>query len=330
MAGRVTIKSIARDLGVSHMTVSRALSGSDKVRPDTRDAIVEHAARLGYVRSAAASAIRGGRSGIVGLLLPTLANEFYSRYADSLARRVNSQNRQVIIHLTTDEPSLEYQAIQKLREVQAEAVVMVPVPDPLPGTPDGLASMQIIQLIRTRTEADAVAVAGIDDADAIHQAVVHLAERGHTRIGFIGGSTELSSGYNRYHAYREGMQSRGLPVSSEFVRTSSPSFAQGASHALDLAKRNASALICAGFEISNGALNALLKQGVTLGEDIAFIGYGDPSAYRWIQGGVSTIRIPVLPLAAATAELLNQTDSKENPPVTEQRHLTAELIIRSS
>ena len=69
MAQRVTIKSIAQDLGISHMTVSRALSNHPSVREETRKTVLERAAELGYVRSAAASAMRGDATGIVGLLL---------------------------------------------------------------------------------------------------------------------------------------------------------------------------------------------------------------------------------------------------------------------
>ena len=82
---RVTIKSIARDLGLSHMTVSRALSGHGNVHPDTRDKVLARAREVGYVRSSAANAMRGDPTGIVGLLLPNIVNEFYARFANTLA-----------------------------------------------------------------------------------------------------------------------------------------------------------------------------------------------------------------------------------------------------
>ena len=80
MSNRVTIKSIAKDLGISHMTVSRALSDNPKVKAETRTAVILRAQELGYVKSGAAKAMRGDQTTIVGLLLPNLANEFYARH----------------------------------------------------------------------------------------------------------------------------------------------------------------------------------------------------------------------------------------------------------
>ena len=73
---RVTIKSIAKDLGISHMTVSRALSNHPNVLQETRDAVQKRARELGYVKSAAAKAMRGDDTRIVGLLLPNILNDF--------------------------------------------------------------------------------------------------------------------------------------------------------------------------------------------------------------------------------------------------------------
>lgn len=330
MSDRVTIKSIARDLGISHMTVSRALSGSPNVRKDTRVAVIAHAAQLGYVKSAAANAIRGRHTGIVGLLLPNLTNEFYAHFADCLAQYCDRQERQLIIHLTNDEIERERQAVFKLREVQAETVIMVPTPVSLPADEDYLGDMQVIQLIRTRPEKKDVAIASVDDGVAFADAVRHLAQGGHTRIGFIGGSKKLSSGSKRLEAFLNGLQASGLAPDSELILTGNPSYAMGYAHVLGLVEQRATAVICGGFEISNGALNGLLKNGLELPADISFIGYGDPSYYQWIQSGISTIRVPVEHLAVATAELINSVDSKSTSGKTEQRCLRADLILRSS
>ncbi len=104
MSNRVTIKSIARDLGISHMTVSRALSDHPNVRPDTRKAVQDHARKVGYVKNAAAKAMRGDGTKIVGLLLPNIVNEFYARFANTLAQSCEDHSLHLIIHLTNDDP----------------------------------------------------------------------------------------------------------------------------------------------------------------------------------------------------------------------------------
>lgn len=330
MSDRVTIKSIAQDLGISHMTVSRALSQHPKVHEKTRQKVLQRAQELGYVKSAAAIAMRGDKAEIVGLLVPNLINEFYARFSNKLAEICDENGWQPIIHVTNDDIARERKAILKLREIQAGAVVLVPAPESLKDEKKYLSDLQIIQLIRRREtilKSDAVLV---DDTAAIIQAVTHLKSLGHTEIAYIGGSTSFSSGRSRQEAFKTGMNQADLTPQSKMMYTDFPSFAMGYKSAESIiGTARATAIICGGFEISNGALNAYLQKGLSIPEDISFIGYGDPSYYRWIGSGISTIKIPVDDLAINTAKILKQKWTGENSDLT-QKTLLAELVIRSS
>lgn len=330
MSNRVTIKSIAQDLGISHMTVSRALSNNPKVRENTRKAVIKHAQELGYVKSVAATTMRGDQTTIVGLLLPNLVNEFYARFANSLATYIEDHGLQLIIHLTNDDINKERESILKLREIQAHAVVMVPAPGLLGDEQKYLKDLQIIQLMRKRELRVPSREALVDDTGAIVQAVQHLASQGHTRIAYIGGEKSLSSGYSRMSAFITGMAAARLVPSADEIITDMPSFLMGhQSVQAIIDDGNVTAIICGGFEISNGALNGCLERGMHLPGDIAFVGYGDPSYYRWMSGGISTIKIEVDSLAAKTTKLLTQRGSANKDGLAQQL-LMAELVIRQS
>lgn len=326
MQKRVTIKSIAQDLGISHMTVSRALSGHPNVQKETRDAIVSRARELGYVRNAAAKAMRGDGTGIVGLLLPNILNDFYARFANTMAQACEVRGRQLIIHLTNDEAEAEAKALERLCEVQAEAVVLVPVPDG--NWPKGLLSSQprVVHLIRQQAGDGPVPAVLVNDGPAIREGVRHLANQGHTKIGYIGADQKLSSGLLRLSAFREGLSQAGVSELPAAVRTGTPSFDLGHDSARELIlSGDVSAIVCGGFEISNGALSALMATPGPASQEIAFIGYGDPSYYAWIQGGISTIRIPVDRMAHRAVELI-VGPSKETPAEVES--YDAELVLR--
>lgn len=330
MAGRVTIKSIAADLGISHMTVSRALSNHPRVKAQTREMVLNHANKLGYVRNIAARAIRGDRTTIVGLLLPNLENEFYARFADALAKLVDGKGLQLIIHLTNDDFDTETRSILKLQEIQPRTVVMVPAP----GDPETeqvyLRDLHIVQLIRKRESLSSHGSVMVADGEALSQAVQHLARHGHTRIGYIGGEPSLSSGASRLAAFLSGIEASGLANHTDDVITGMPSFDLGYRSANKLVERaRISALVCGGFEISSGALHACLERDLRLPRDIAFIGYGDPSYYRWIHGGISTIAIKPDTLAEKAAALIVQDESEEAESSSHQS-LKAELVIRHS
>lgn len=326
MSGRVTIKSIAKDLGISHMTVSRALSNHPNVLKETRDAVKRRANELGYVKSAAAKAMRGDQTQIVGLLLPNIVNEFYARFANALALACEAQSLQLIIHLTGDNIVNEEQALERLHEVQAQGVVMVPTPGQSESENRHLRETSVIQLIRQRDIGRPTPAILVDDKAAIRDAVIHLASHGHGRIAYVGADGGLSSGRTRLSAFRDGLKSAGLSEHPDLIRTDAPSAQMGKAHAREILEHGkATALVCGGFEISNGALNALMDTGIEPSGRFGFVGYGDPSFYAWVGGGISTIRIPVERLAHRAAELLASADYEVSN--TTQRY-AATLIIR--
>lgn len=329
LSSRVTIKSIARELGISHMTVSRALSDHPNVQQQTREKILNRARELGYVKSAAAKAMRGDDTKIVGLLLPNIVNEFYARYANAMALACEQHSFQLIIHLTNDDIELERKALERLKEIQARAVVMVPSPGGGNGANLNLGGMKIIQLIRRRDVAETNDAILVDDDRAIQEAVVHLAKKGHTSIAYIGADSDLSSGRQRLAAYVQGLTKVGFEARESLIHTASPSFEMGRESANDiLDRKEATAMVCGGFEISNGALSALMARRLSPNTDIAFIGYGDPSFYSWLDGGVSTIDVPVEDLAHRAVALVDggKNGEFEEPPGVSK--FSANLTVR--
>lgn len=306
MGNRITIKTLAKDLGISHMTVSRALSNHPNVRSETREIVQKRASELGYVRSVAATAMRGDGTRIVGLLLPNIVNEFYARFANALALQCEENNLHLITHLTNDDETRERLSLQKLRELQADAVILVPAPGQVPLEERYLQDMRVVQLIRTKDIGRQYSQLTVKDTDSIAEAVDHLAEKGHRYIGYIGAHEVLSSGRQRLAAFTSALKRNELDPRADLIRTDAPSFEMGFNNTNTIldSSSNVTALVCGGFEISNGALDACLRRDVKMPDDLAFVGYGDPSFYQWIQGGITTITLPVEDLATQAVELL--------------------------
>lgn len=330
MTKRVTIKSIAEDLGISHMTVSRALSGNPNVHKDTRDRIEKRSRELGYVKNAAARAMRGDATQIVGLLLPNLLNEFYAHFANAMTLVCEQKGFHLIIHVTNDDIFLEMRALDRLREVQAMAVVMVPAPDDSRDEEVNLGGMRVIELIRQRAGLNRHASVLIDDHAAICNAVRYLAHAGHREIAYIGAGSALSSARDRLAAFRKGLVKAGLAENPGLILTDTPSFENGRESAGRLVDtQSTTSIVCGGVEISNGALSALMDRGIQPGRDISLVGYGDPSYYKWISGGLTTVRLPVEELAQiAVAEVVAKQVEAQPGPKQKCHKLNAELIIR--
>lgn len=303
---RVTIKSIARDLGISHMTVSRALSGSEHVNAATRQKICDYAEKMGYVRSSAASAMRGDPTAIVGLLLPNIVNDFYARFANSLSILCAEAGFDLVIHLTGDDIEQEVHCLTRLQALQARVVLRVPAPRSQGQASCPVNGPDLINLIRTVDDEVSMGELMISDDLAIRQAVAHLKNTGRKRIAYIGGGETLSSGRLRLRAFTQGLAENDLEIDDSLVFTGPPGQSVGHEYALailDMDKRP-DALVCGGFEISSGALNACLERDIALPEQLAFVGYGDPAFYQWIAGGVSTISLSEHEVACRAIEMI--------------------------
>jgi DNA-binding LacI/PurR family transcriptional regulator len=301
MTGRVTIKSIAESLGISHMTVSRALSDNPAVRPATRAAVQAQAEAMGYVPSVAARAMRGETWPILGLVLPNLLNEFYARMADALAREGAAAGLHVAIDLTNDDGAREDRALARLAALNPRAVLRVPAPG---ATPRAGGEMTVIDFIRRGADGAAPALL-VDDGAALAEAVDLLVAEGHRRIAYIGADLALSSGAERHRAVAAALARHGLALDPDITHLGRPGFDFGAAaaRAITAARPRATALVTAGVEISNGALDACLDLGLSFPSDLAFTGYGDPAAYRWLAGGITTVSLPVEDLARAAIRL---------------------------
>ena len=324
---RNTIKSIARDLGVSHMTVSRALSGSENVSPETRDKVLNRAREVGYVKSPLAQAMRGASSGVIGLLLPNLLNEFYSRIANEITRLCGQHGLDVTVSLTNDDARQEGRALARLAALQAAAVIVVPAPGQVSIDASSDWKMRRIELVRTSAKPEAEAALLIDDTSSMEAAAERLVSQGRRKIGYIGASEELSSGRARLAAFRNALEKAGAPQDASRWRQVDPSRAMGRNAFHDLWTREGrpDAIVCGGIEVGLGALEACLELQLQLPDDLAFVGYGDPDAFRWLGGGVTTIAFQPEVLATRALELLLRQG-----PMPSSAPVRSELRVRAT
>jgi DNA-binding LacI/PurR family transcriptional regulator len=329
VSAKVTVKTLARQLGISHMTVSRAINNHPNVSADVRERVLKLALDSGYIQSSAAKALRGLKSGTIGLLLPNIVNDFYGRFAQAFGDLCAARRLNLVIHLTSEDPERERQALDQLRGLHADAAIIVPTlaneglaadaPDP---------TMRRLYLVRNPSAPCPAPFVGINDTGAIEEAVAHLVQRGHRAIAFIGPSPALSSGRSRREAFSRAIAAAGLLHNDERTLSGPAAYDHGRSSVCKLLAQELppTAILCGGVEIARGALEQLLEGGVVIGQQMAFIGYGDPAVYHWLNGGISTIRLPTEELARSTFEL----SVSGNPTIDAAVQHRATLIIRRS
>jgi len=217
---RPTIRDVARLAGVSPMTVSRVINGGDSVQPETA-ARVKHAIdQLSYQRNDAARNLRrrGQLTHTIGLLVDDIANPFFSVLARAVEDAARLRNYLVLIGSSQNDLHREREVISAFCSRQADGLIVVPTEDShrfLAKQIDRGTKVVFVDRPAPGLPVDTVLV---DNRPAAQQAVRHLLELGHRRIGYLGDAQDIWPIRERYEGYLAALADFGVPPDTELVR----------------------------------------------------------------------------------------------------------------
>lgn len=323
----VTIKDIADHLGISHSTVSRALSDHPYTNAETKERVRVAAEKLGYVPNAAARSLRGDHGSIIGLVLPDIENELFGITAQTVSHRCLKNGFQMVLAVSEDDPLAEYKHVMALREARAAGIIITPTPGMLDKTRTLLESVPVVQYSRRHPRLSAPSIS-VDGERGVMVATQHLLQLGHRRIGYVGMASNKSTGAERLAGYQKAHRLAGTKVDPALVR-------QGDAHAdfaraaiIDLLQLadTPTALLLGSNAMTVGALRALRQEGLEAPRDVSLICFGDPAWYALWNPGITTIGLPTSEMAEAVAsELMRQL--APGAQVARETHLQIEPIF---
>lgn len=330
----VTIKDIARAVGVSPSTVTRALAGSSRISAATVRRVKECAASLGYVADSSARAMQSGKSTLVGLLMPDIQNNFYATMARTAAEHCRRRGFQLVLSVTEDDPQAEEEQIRALVSARCAGTLIVPTANTHPTSCKLLSSVPTVQLVR-RSDALHAKGFGINDHKALESACGYLLDLGHRKIGLLAGNDDLHTARQRKAGFIDAFRSRGIEPDLTLLLQGSPRAQHGRTAATDLLSRPVapSALIAAGAALTEGMLDATSEHFGTASPTVSLLGFGDNPAFRWWQGGgLSTVSLPLGEITSAACEQLFERIGGKAEGATDDRFTLFEtgLVLRSS
>jgi LacI family transcriptional regulator len=330
----VTILDLARELGISHTTVSRALADHPHISAETKRRVNLVAGRMGYVPNASARTMRGGRSTIVGLVIPDVKNDFYAAIAKIVADALASRAMQLILSVTEDDPERELRELNALREMRPAGVIVVATSRPHAETLSILRSIPSVQLMRFQPDLDLNAVL-VDEESGTLAAARHLLDQGHRKIAYIGGQTELSTGRERLRGFERALKERKLAPADILLGPPRPEFARRAVTSMMTRRGRPTALVLGSAELALGALQGLRALGMEWPRDVSIVGYHDPAWFELVGAGVTTVRLPVEDIALMATNVVlsrseNSEGSKQAGHMPEQVRFAPTLILRGS
>jgi LacI family transcriptional regulator len=331
MPNRVTMADVAREAGVSSMTVSRVINNKGEVCPVTRQRVQEIIERLGYRPSGIARGLATQRTGTLGLVVPDVANPFFSDVARGVEHVAYAEGYNTFLCNTEEDPHRELAVLKSLEEKRVDGLVLCSS-----RLDDGelravVARHPTVVLVNRRLEGDRVRSVLVDDETGGRLATQHLLQAGHRAVGFLAGPTVSHSGRQRAEGYRAALAAAGLPYNPAWVRHCSPVVEGGQEAARELltAHSELTALVCYNDLVAVGALQACADLGRQVPGDVAVVGYDDIPLSALVTPPLTTCRVPRYELGVqAVRLLLDQIDGC--PDECDEIVLRPELTVRAS
>lgn len=296
----ITARDIATELGIAVSTVGRALADDPRISDGTKAKVRKVADRLGYVGNNPARIMRGGSSKLIGLMIPDVANDFYSTVAQTLSTCMDRQGYGLVLCLTEDDRDRELRQIRELAGARAAGIILIPTLQPRREAKVMLSSIPHVQFLRQVPSLGDVWF-GIDDTAAMQAATEHLIANGHRRIGYIGATAQMSTGAARAAGYRAALGQAGIVADPALEHLSDPTsdFAEAAIARMLGSASPPTAILAGSVHITLGVIRYLEREAIDTPGTLSLVGFGDAPWFEWWRGGLTAIRPPVRELATS-------------------------------
>ncbi len=324
----VSIKDIAKAAGVSHSTVSRALTNTPLVASKTRRRIERIARNLGYTPNAIARGLVTQRTRAVGVIVTTIADPFVAEVVRGIEEIAGDQRYRVFLGNSHSDPNREVNLVKALREWRVDGVIVAS---------SRVGSMYLpmlkkirvpIVLINNQHTGRYIHSVGVDNILGGRIATSHLISLGHRVIAYIGGPPEHAANAERKAGYRQALLDAKIKYDPSLVLNGSGR-ADGGDQVADLTQHapNITALVCYNDMTAIGAMHALKRSGKRIPQDISIVGFDDIDFASYVDPPLTTIHQPKDELGRLAMRML--LDLLNSNKVTNAT-VPVELVIRES
>ncbi|MFT9497738.1 LacI family DNA-binding transcriptional regulator [Anaerosolibacter sp.] len=329
----VTLLQVAKHAGVSRSTASLALRGGRYVSEETREKVFDSMRQLGYVYDRGAANLRSKSSSSVGLVFTDLDNPFYTALLIGINEKLNKHNLTPLLGTTFESCAIQERLISTMLEYRVGGIILFAVPDTPKELIDRIKQVGIpVVLINRNFPERSFDYIGIDDLTAGQIAAEHLIGKGHHRIGFIGGSSKLSSWRERKQGYENAYAKAGLHIDHSLIIEGAATRESGyelMEEVLDF-QDPPTAVFCYNDIVAIGAMMKLKERGLIPGHDMAILGVDDiPEASIFTPKLTTVSSFPMLRGARAASLLYDRMEGLTTEP-PQSIIIQPELIVRES
>jgi len=329
-----TIKDIAAALGLTPSAVSKALNDHPRISDKTKSAVKEAALQLDYQPNYLSSALRKGKSNLVGVIIPRVNSHFFSSVVENIEKVLNLNGYNIIMTQSNELYAKECQEIDTLLKIQVDGIIA--------SMANQTTDLEYYQKIKSKgtelvlfdrgEEELNVDYVGIDDYKSSHLVIDHLVSQNCKRIAHIAGFKHIRIYKERIRGYKDALEKSGLAVQENWIIESNLRLDDGRrimQQLLDSPERP-DAVYVAGDIAALGALQILLENNIKVPEEIALIGFSDEPFTSLTQPSISTVNQHSDQIGKLAAEAFLERMNDPKKKTINRIILEPELIIRQS
>ena len=331
----VTMKDIARDLGIAVITVSKVMRKKDDVSEETRKRVLERVKELNYTPNLAARALVTGRSNLIGLVVPDLLHTFFAEIAKSISSALLKKDYHLIIATTDEDPELEERTVNRLLARNLDALIVASA-STTPGLFKHLQDQghHLVLIDRRFPDLDTNYV-GADDEMIGTLATEHLLKMGCKRIAHLRGP-DTSAGRGRLNGYLRALAKSKIRSLPSDVYAQSTVDVHGSERGADLMRQMLSldhppdGVFTYNDPMAIGAIEAVLGAGLRVPEDVAVIGAGNLYYGAKLRIPLSSIDQRTEEIGKRAARLTLSLLGSKTRPRNKTVIIQPQLVIRDS
>ena len=322
------IRDVARLAGVSVATVSRTLSNPEKVSPESLEKVHKAIAQVGYRPNMLARNFRSARAYAVVVLVPDIANPFYSLFIRALEDRAQQKGYAVLLGDTRGTPEREMDYIRRVETRLADGIVQL---RPSSEKSQNNIPPDIPCVNACGCEYTTGPAIRIDNRAAAKTMVNYLISLGHKRIGVISGLKDNPHAIDRLEGYKEAIAEAGIPFEKDLIAEGDFTMWSGLNAAFQFCnmKNRPTAIFSMNDEMAIGAMQTLKNQGIRIPEDMSVTGFDDIAYAKYSDPSLTTISQPAEEMGKMAMDMLLKVI--EGEPLSQRECvLPTEFIIRKS
>jgi DNA-binding LacI/PurR family transcriptional regulator len=327
---QITAEDVARKLGVSQSTISRAFSMTASISEKTKLRVLETATALGYQPNVIARSLITRHTNIVAIVMANLVDPFYPVVLDELAQQIQSRGFQTLLFVPSQGQDVD-DVLPKLLQYQVDAVVLTSAT--LSSAMARVCAERKMPLVLFNRYVPGLEVHAVscDNVAGGRRVAEFLRGLGHARPAFVSGETEATTNRDRQHGFVSRLAELGVPscmheVGGEYSYEAGYS----ATKRLLCQRRRPDAIFFASDVMAFGGMDMLRQSGVQIPHDISVVGYDDVPLAAWHGYDLTTIRQPIRQMVEASVEMLGLGHAHPVVGAPTTRLIVGALIERSS